>query len=408
MNKEKFNFLIGKVEELTKEDIISYDQGERAKSYFSNSKKESASIVTIFTAIGILLVALSMITIFAFNWDNLSREIKVILAFIPLVITAVMLYITMKKDTSKLKTYTSIFAPIAIVATNSLVSQIFHIQTEIFEMMFFCIIMFLPIATILRNTTSIVVYGIFATLYTISIYNIPENIIYSVILALPLIGYNVYNYINNRLDKKNIIMWVINLFIVTILLFNQSGQITLLRPEVIIIYIYTVYLMTKKLFGDKNILTELFNICLIGTFLILSISEYFVSFAEELKFGLDTLILSLGVAALIYNLKMYKNIRDMILFAGIFLLQYTRMESEILFVLVNLLLIVLGIYYIILGNKKRSHGTSIGGVAIILFLILVRFMNSDMDFIQKSMMFLATGVVFIVIANITKKKLGGN
>ena len=401
MNKEKF--LSRKLEELTREAIISSEQEERAKAYFSSSKKNSTSIVTVFTAIGILLVALSIITIFAFNWDNLSKEIKIILAFIPLIITAVMLYITMKKDTNKWKIYTSIFSPIAILATNSLISQIFHIQTEIFEIILLSMVMFLPIVAILRNTLSITVYGIGSIIYITSTYYLQENLLNAILILIPLVGYNIYNYIANKPHKSNIVMWIINIINISILLFQNE----VLRPDVILIYSYMIYLMTRKLFVDNKALTKLFNGLLILVFLILSISQELVYFASMLEFNIDTLVLSIIVAALIYMLGMYKNIKDMIIFTGVVLLQYTKMEPQTLFTFINLLVILLGIYYIVNGNKIKSYGTSLGGVAIILLLILFRFVNSDLDFIQKSIMFLVMGTTFIVIANVTKKKLGG-
>ena len=247
MNNKNINYLSLKLEELNRENIISTEQTLKAKEYFSNFKKEGTSITTIITAIGILLVALSMITIFAFNWDNLSKEIKIVLAFIPLILTAVMLFFTMKKDDTKLKLYTSIFAPIAIIASNSLISQIFHIQTEIYEILFLCLLMFLPIAIILRNRVSVTIYGLGCIQYISSTCTLNDKIIQGILISIPFIAYSICNYIKNKEDKFNIVLWLMSVIIISIPLFTTgiiNGTSALLRPEVILIYIYMIYLLS--------------------------------------------------------------------------------------------------------------------------------------------------------------------
>ena len=134
MKKKEYKFLEEKLTELVDNNIISNEQYAASKDYFKNVKNENKSIVTIFLSIGVLLIALSIITLFAVNWDSISKPAKVVISFIPITITSVMLYLAMYKDDKKLKLYTSIFAPISILATNSLISQIFHIQTEIYEL----------------------------------------------------------------------------------------------------------------------------------------------------------------------------------------------------------------------------------------------------------------------------------
>ena len=159
MNKKEYKFLENKLFELNENNIISEEQYKNAKDYFNNQTKPGKSIITIFTSIGFLLVALSVITLFAMNWEVISKEFKVIISFIPIVITAIMMFFSMKKEDKQIKLYTSIIAPISILATNSLITQVFHIQTEIYEMFFTSLLMFMPIAFILRNYLSILVYS---------------------------------------------------------------------------------------------------------------------------------------------------------------------------------------------------------------------------------------------------------
>mgnify|MGYP003288933686 CR=1 FL=1 len=407
MNKKDYKFLEDRLLELVSNDIISNEQYVNAKEYYHN-KKENKSVSTIFGAIGIFLMALSIITLFAINWGNISKGIKVIISFIPLVITSIMLYICMAKSNKKMQLYTSIFAPIGIIATNSLIAQIFHIQTEIYELIFTSLIMFLPIAFILKNYISIIVYGIGTLIYAISVIDssISENIalLKTFLISLPLIIYNIKNYISDREDGKNMVMWIINISLVTLFVFFKE----IFRPDVFLIYLYMIYLITQTLFNKDNILNRILSLLFTGYLIISCITPFMVSYAEDIEFGFDTLLITILTAIFIYLSKSYKNPKEYFIFLFIFFLQYTRMDDELLFVFINIIAIAFGVYKIIMGNQKNSYKEIKKGVSVILLLILFRFVNSDISFMGKSIMFLIAGISFTIGANIMKKRIGGN
>lgn len=407
MNKKDYKLLDNKLLELVSNNIISNEQYQEANNYFNYTKKEKTSITTIFTAIGILLMALSIITIFAFNWDNIPKVIKVISSFVPIMITGAMMYLYIKNKDKKMQLYTSIFAPISIIATNSLITQIFHIQTQIFELIFISLLMFLPIAFILRNYISIIVYGMGAIIYALfAVNSYSENtaLLNSVLISIPLFIYNVINYINDRGNEKNIIMWVINITLISLLIFFKE----IFRTDVILIYLYMVYFITQVLFKKDNVLNKLLTLLFTSYLIISCIGSSFVSFAEYIEFGFDTLFITLLIAVFIYLSKAYKNPREYFIFVFIFLIQYTKIPTDILFILINIIAIAFGVYKIIIGNQENSYKQIMQGVTIVLLLILFRFMNSDLDFIAKSIMFLITGALFIISANVMKKRIGGN
>ena len=407
MNKKEYKFLENKLLELVNNDIISDEQYANAKQYYYNNKKENKSIVTIFGAIGVFLMALSIITLFAINWENISKEIKVMISFVPLVITSVMLYIYMTKKNKKMQLYTSIFSPIAIIATNSLIAQVFHIQTEIYELIFTSLIMFLPIVFILRNYISIIVYGAGTIIYAFAAIDssISESIalVNIFLIDLPLIIYNIKNYISDRQDGKNTLMWIVNVSLLTLLVFYKE----IFRPDVIFIYLYMIYFITQTLFSKNNILNKILSLSFVGYLIISCITPEMVSLAEEIEFGFDTIFITILTGIFIYLSKSYKNPKEYFIFLFIFFLQYTRMEEDILFVIINIITIALGVYKIIIGNQKCFYKEIKQGVFIILLLIFFRFVNSDISFMGKNIMFLIAGTSFIIGANVMKKRIGG-
>lgn len=407
MNKKDYKHLDYKLLELANNNIISNEQYQEAKQYFNSTKKERTSIITIFTAIGILLIALSIITIFAFNWNNVLKEIKLVVAFIPIMITGVMMHFCIKNEDKKMQLYTSIFAPISILATNSLIAQIFHVQTEIFELIFTSLLMFLPIAFILRNYVSLIVYGVGVIIYSlaaINLYSSNTAFLNSILIAIPLFIYNVINYINDRENRKNIILWIINITIITLLLFFKK----IFRSDVLLIYLYMVHIITQVLFKEDNVLNKLLNLLFICYLIISCTTVNIILFTKNIEFGYDTLFITILTAIFLYLSKAYKKLQEYFLFAFVVLTQYTKMPKDTLFIFVNIIAIAFGIYKIIIGNHENSYKQIMQGMTIVLLLILFRFMNSDLDFITKSIMFLITGAIFIISATVMKKRIGGN
>ena len=406
MNKKNYKFLDESLLELVNNNIISNEQYIDAKEYYYN-KKDTKSISTILGAIGVFLMALSIITLFAINWGNISKGIKVIISFIPLVITSIMLYISMANNNKKIQLYTSIFAPIGIIATNSLIAQVFHIQTEIYELIFTSLIMFLPIAFILRNYISITVYGIGTFIYAFAVIgsSISENValLKIFLLSLPLIIYNIKNYITDPNDGKNTVMWIVNISLVTLFVFYKE----LFRPDVIIIYLYMIYFITQTLFDKDNALNSMLSFLFMGYLLISCTTPLMVSYAEEIEFGFDTLFITILIGIFIYLSKSYKNPKEYFIFLFIFFLQYTKMNADVLFVFINIIAISWGVYKIIIGNKASSYKEIKQGISVILLLIFYRFINSDISFMGKSIMFLIAGASFMLGSNLIKKRIGG-
>ena len=404
MKKKDYKFIDEKLKELSQINIISEEQYQMANNYFNKDIKEKMSIATIFTAIGVLLMALSMITIFAFNWDTIFKEVKIAVAFIPILITIVMLYFTLKKEDSKMKLYTSIVAPIAILATNSLLTQIFHIQTEIYELILTSLIMFLPIAFYLRSLISLIVYGIGGLIYTFSAlesYNTDIGLLYSLLVMLPLIIYNIINYIRNKDDKTNYGMWIVNVIFLSIILFHEE----ILRPEVLVLYLYTIYVLTSWLFNTKNVLSRLIYIGFFVYLMISCISTDLLSYVENITIDFDTLLLTLISFVAIYFTKMYKDSKEYFILAFVLLIEYTGFTSMPIFILANIIALLFGVYKLVIGNQNNIYAQKIQGVIIILLLALFRFINSDFDFLTKSIIFLLTGVAFIIIARNMKPKI---
>lgn len=389
--------------ELRDNNIIYEEQYIKSLEYFDN-KKITKSITTLFGAIGIFLIALSIITIFAINWNGISKEFKILISFIPLVITSVMLYITMTKNKKNMKLYTSIFAPVAIIATNSLISQVFHMQTEIYEIIFLSLVMYLPIAFILRNYLAILVYGVGTIIfgYASASNDTLVELIKAIVLTLPLIIYNIKLYLKNKEDARNSLMWTINVALVTMLLFSQE----LIQANLLLLYLYMIYFITKILFENSK-LNKLLTLFFTGCLLVSCIASE-ILFNSAFILGLDSILIILLTIVGIYYSKAYEDIKEYFILLFIIVTQVLGLPDVICFVLTNMIAVLLGIYKIFIGNQNGIYKEIKQGIAIILLVIFFRFLNSDLDFTVKSIIFLIAGGCFMIGGSKLKKRLGGD
>lgn len=406
MNKKEFHFLEKKIEELVEHDIISSQQSMEARDFFAAKVKQGKSAGTILAGIGVLLIALSVITLFAVNWDMLSKSVKIGISFLPIMITAVMMYFCMDRTNKKMVLYTSIFAPASILATNSLIGQVFHAQTEIYELIFTSLLMFMPIVFVLRNYLALLVYAVGIVIYAfcaVDGMNETPAVLSIVVLALPMVIFNVINYVKNKEDKRNTLLWVGNVILFTLLIFYKE----IVRPEACVIYVYLIYVLSRCLFKRETLLNRIIAVCL-GSFLLIScISDDFVFFAEDITFGWDLLALTMITVAVVYLSKLYKAPKEYIFMGQIILLQYLKVPAEFLFYALNILTLVWGISKIVSGNKEGDVKELKRGIAIVLYLVFIRFMNADIGFLEKSVIFLISGLGFIFGARLLEKKMGG-
>ena len=72
--------------------------------------------------------------------------------------------------------------------------------------------------------------------------------------------------------------------------------------------------------------------------------------------------------------------------------------------LVNLLVMALGIFNVIEGNKKDHLGILNSGLVFITALITCRFFDSDLSFIIRGLLFVAVGVGFFLANYLILKK----
>jgi|GEM_PF-5910922 len=418
-------FYLSRLQPLIENGELTDAQAKKVLEAFAKEEKKNTTASTVMIALGIFLISAALITIIGVNFNSISITLRVALCFVPITITAILiiLYILGRQDNAFVL-YTSIFAPISIMATNIFAAQIYQVYINTDTLILICTLVYLPIALLLKNSVSAIFFSIASvtiTIYQITVFNpsLP-SLINACLIFLPMLiltAWFIYTYIAEKKSVNSQILFtaviiILPFLLITIPFFNHNPQhIT----GTLWLYILSTYFLTLKLY-ENHILTKIMNFLLLGvilfstahaemTLLIISRGYY-----DEMNLlPIIFTVISIGLALLI--LKKLK-IQDWtyLLFAVIittffyisFMFEFGMVF--ILFILFNLIVVSLGVGYIITGYSEGSFKKSIWGILFILYIVVCRFISSQLDFGVKSVLFIAVGIAFIIAAIFIRKK----
>ncbi|HUR31221.1 MAG TPA: DUF2157 domain-containing protein, partial [Saprospiraceae bacterium] len=212
------------ITELLNAGVINSETADRINEYYnSKSGTPQNRLVIVFGIFGALLVSLGIILILAHNWDDLSRGVKTVIAFIPLLFgQAVCAYTLIKKKESVAwREASSAFLVISIGACISLISQIYNISGSISEFLLTWILLTLPIMYVMRSSMASLMYIAGITWYACEVgywgNSTHESYLYWVLLLLAL----PYYYLLFKKERESNFLtfhnWFIPLSVIAVL-----------------------------------------------------------------------------------------------------------------------------------------------------------------------------------------------
>ena len=136
---------------LVRDNMITAEQSLRIEEYYAMKTSDRPNrLFTIFGIFGALLVGSGIVLILGHNWDNFSRLIKTILAFIPMCIGQILVgYSIFKKKNNSWKEASGTFLFFGVGISISLVSQIYHIPGDLAFFLLIWISLCLPLIYLL-------------------------------------------------------------------------------------------------------------------------------------------------------------------------------------------------------------------------------------------------------------------
>lgn len=432
MNKNK----IENLQELIQAGIIDEVTVQKIHNYYEGKKGNSVSkMLIVFSIFGAFLIGSGIILIIAHNWDELSKTVKTICAFLPLIIGQFLYAYTFlkKKDNVAWKESTSTFLFFAVGACISLISQIYNIHGDLSSFLLLWMLLCLPLIYILKANAISLFYIAGTTYYACEVgywsYPHSEPYLYWILLLLAIPR---YSYLLRKLPESNFTFfhnWIIPLsLIISLGTISKQHEIIMFISYLSLFGIFQL-LGNVKLFNNNNkIAGNGYRILgMIGTnSMLLSLS--FKWFWEDLArksfiFSqviispefLAAALLSITACILLFVQSKSKSIKDINPFELVFIIFIItfilgRFNSTLPIIFINVTIFIYGIAMIRRGAITDHLGILNYGLLIITALITCRFFDINISFIIRGVLFVAVGTGFF-LANyfiLHKRKIESN
>lgn len=410
------------LEELVQNAVIDQDTASRIATYYKSKETPSQNrLFVVFGILGALLVGAGIVLIIAHNWDDLSKLTRTVFAFTPLIVGQLLcLYVLLRKqENTGWKEAAATFLVLAIGASISLISQIYHIEGDLAAFVLTWSILSLPIVYIMRSSMASLLYIVGITYYACeanywSYYKITATYHYWWALALILpYYYRLYkhHFQSNFTTFHN---WIIPLSLTITLGTVAHGQ----GEFVVIAYMSLfglLYLVGDLYFSDRLRLRNNGYLVIgsLGTvILLISLSfdwywydvETSVVIVSQLwrspEFLASLILTALASWLLIYKIRKYGFNAlggTEIAFAMVIILYFVGLNNVILpQILINIMILAVAVYIIRKGAKADHFGILNYGLMVITALLIARFFDTELSFVLRGVLFMLVGVGFFL------------
>ncbi len=408
--------------ELVENEVISKDTATRIESYYKSKRNDNPNrLFTVFGVLGSILVGLGIILILAHNWDVFSKTIKTLFAFVPLLIGQGLVGFSILKNKSQAwKEASGTFLFFVVGASMAMVSQIYNIPGNFSSYMLTWVLLCVPLIYLLKSSGLALLHVVFATIYACEYgYSYGSNIPWMYLLLI-VIMMPYYARLMKRRSKSNVTSvfnWLLPLSLIITL-----GTFIVRFDELV----FLSYVILFGLFYNLGKMPIFENLKLrqngylvlgsLGTVVMLLMTSFKWVWKDvygivRSDMGEASLVVVLFVAttfALIY-LFLKKRVEKANLFHFIFIIMsalfFVGLTNAIIPTIIsNMLLFALGVNAIKMGVDKMHFGVLNYGLTIVAALIFCRFVDTNMGFAIKGLLFVVVGIGFFVTNYVMLKK----
>lgn len=416
--------LLNDLQKLVTSGVISQENADAIEDYYqTNRKNEPNLMMIIFGVLGALLIGLGIILILAHNWDAFTRWQKTIIAFLPMVIGQVICGFTLWKKNESItwREASATFLVFAIGACISLTSQIYHIEGSMAGFMLMWTLLTLPVIYVMRSSMASLLYLMGITFYGCEAgYFNPDNHSPHIYWVLLLLGLPYYYHLIKKQPAGNATLFhhvFVPLSVIICLGVFAKDAGLLVMPAYLFLFGILYLISQSSLFEGKKWMQNPYLVLgSLGTlflFFLLSFDGYwkelFEKKAELLSpfFSIEMIISMLLLAVYGFFLYQKREVFNPLKYAAIgsliaFFLAWASPVPPI--VIINIMILVIGIYFIRAGSAEQHLGLMNFGLLTIAILIACRFFDIELSFVMRGILFVLLGIGFFVANYFLMKK----
>lgn len=386
--------------------------------------------VTLFAILGALLIGGGIILLFAHNWDQLSRNTRAVLAFLPLLFGAALSWTALLRNgQTALRESAGLFHSVAIGGCIALIGQTYHLPGDAPAFLLIWALLAAPLMFLLSSTGACLLYLALITAWTGAAQSEYRQALGYWPLLLPALFYLRQRLQENRQAPATLLTLYGLLFSVTIALgIVLERTVPGLWTMAYAALLTGFYLLGLTAYRDASGWSN--PLKLFGTIGIAALAYLFTwtHFWNEIGWdycrtdrghqawgvwmdsGITLLLLGGWAATVIKAFKKHSAETAVLalfpLLAALGFLVGSQSDGAEVFnaLLFNAYFLVLGVLHIMLGCRTLRLRQLNGGMVMISLLITTRFFDTEFGFLARGITFILLGAAFLTANLILARK----
>ncbi|MDR0762117.1 MAG: DUF2157 domain-containing protein [Campylobacteraceae bacterium] len=380
-----------------KDSLITQENADTLLSKYKNSNV-SVTISAALIIFGSALVGLGIISLFAYNWEFLSRPFKAVLAVILLLLAQCFaLWVKRHKEANLgYSEAASLTLFLAFICSLAIISQTYNMGGDIMDFLRISAIFSIPIVYFFNSrSVAFLLFGIIIYIIIESKYDFTAWLLLSSWLPWYILHLKNHRYANSSIFLN--LIFFAGVLIISIIFCNESRQILL----AILLTLSSFWMLGILLYNEQErFYRRIFEMLSKTGILIFLI--FFCYPSSTLEFSNDIsnvrLVYWLLFAALFTVFCYLKKERLFELLLPLSpLLFYLLTTNENIDISITLsLFVATGAFAMIYGGAKKADIMLTNqGLIVISILMLIYFFNSNFSILAKGFAFILTGTLFI-------------
>ena len=402
--------IIKELPELIAHKVITPETARDIEKYFAQKKQPQGNILlTVFGALGAILVGLGIILIFAHNWDTFPKVVKTMLALLPLFSFQALTAYTIAKNKSHLwKDAAGTLLFFSVGGAMALVAQIYNIPGNLSGFLFMWVLLCSPLMYFLRSNTLALLHIVFSTYYVVETgyFNPDSPWGYLLFIAALLPFYTKKIKQEPDSNTVSIFSWLLPLSLIVSLgsFLNGVGEFGFLIYMALLCLLYSIgrmpYFANGRLRRNGYLCLGITG--MIVVLLITSFHTVWKDVRTELPslyfIALWGVLLAGGVYLAVRNSwkDLFKNDFRAVTFMFPIIYLAGMYNASVAAIACNLLVLAMGILCIKDGVDRFDFKILNFGLTVISVLIICRFFDTYTSFAVRGLLFVVVGVGFFL------------
>ncbi len=439
--QQHIDWLVGQLPDWTQQDLISTAQAEALRQHYQQQKLASQStVLTFFGMIGAILMGIGIILLFAYNWSDFSRPLRVLISFSLLLGAQGLVAYTLwkKRESITWRESTASFLSLMIAATIALIGQTYHIPGDWAPFLLTCSLLTLPLVYLLRVSFPAILYWVAVLCWYAAVFMTPTSFwaaspdlafwgLY--LLPIPWLGLSILSPRKYQLGTLALAQTAVIVFLIAtgMSLLDTGVDWRLLFGACFAVMAMAWHLLfesdRQRRFWQALPATNLGKIGLLGLGLALSFGSAWESYGDGMVhlvqqdwLAVDALskgglLIAITGAWFVLGLVCWrKKAYSAMVWAAAPLmialgLSLAPAQNWLPILTVNLWLLAMGGYKLLEGSNQQNPAILSNGLLLISALILIRFLDSDLSILFRGLAFIGVGALFLIANIIIMKRL---